>query len=116
MGVDWSVKDNSLACAVNSQGYLLSCNTHYQTAKKISLGKLTATCLACCPHEAGLVAVGSKCGLIYIVDLDNNGSILYKLRGHDEEVVSLSWCPSDINVLSTDCTRDLLLASGAKDK
>lgn len=101
---------------MNSQGYLLSCNTQYHTAKKISLGKLKANCLACCPHEAGLVAVGSKCGLIYIVDLDINGSILYKLRGHDEEVVSLSWCPSDINVLSTECTRDLLLASGAKDK
>lgn len=116
MGVDWSVKNNNLACAVNSQGYLLSCNIQYQTAKKISLGRLTATCLACCPHEAGLVAVGSKSGLIYIVNLDNNGSILYKLRGHDEEVVSLSWCPTDINVLSTESTRDLLLASGAKDK
>ncbi|XP_025162758.1 gem-associated protein 5 [Harpegnathos saltator] len=116
VGVDWSNKDNNLACAVNSQGYLLSCNTQYQTAKKITLGKLKATYLACCPHEANLVAVGSKCGLIYIVNLDNNGSILYKLRGHDDEVVSLSWCPSDVNVLSTDYTRDLLLASSAKDK
>ncbi|XP_014480134.1 PREDICTED: gem-associated protein 5 isoform X2 [Dinoponera quadriceps] len=116
VGVDWSVKNNNLACAVNSQGYLLSCNIQYQTVKKIPLGKLTATCLACCPHEAGLVAVGAKCGLIYIVDLDKNGSILYRMRGHDEEIVSLSWCPLDINVLSTDCSRDLLLASGSKDK
>lgn len=116
MGVDWSVKDHKLACAVNSEGALLSCNTQYESSKKIVLSKLPAVCLACCPHDSSLVAVGSKNGLIHIIDLDKNGLILYRLRGHNEQIVSLSWCPSDINVLSEDGKRDLLLASGARDR
>ncbi|XP_029169369.1 gem-associated protein 5-like [Nylanderia fulva] len=33
---------------------------------------------------------------------------------HKKEIVSLSWCPSDMNVLNGNNKRDLLLASGAK--
>ncbi|KAL6431847.1 hypothetical protein ACFW04_007362 [Cataglyphis niger] len=113
VGVDWSVKDNNLAYAVNSEGFLMYCYISFETCKIIPLGKLTATCLACCPHDSNLVAIGTKSGLIYIVQKE---TILYKLRGHDEEIVSLSWCPSDVNVLSGNDKRDLLLASGAKDK
>lgn len=116
VGVDWSVKDSNLACAVNSDGFLMYCNIQYKTSKIVSLGKLTATCLACCPHESGYVAIGTKSGLVYIVQKE---TILYKMRGHNEEIVSLSWCPSDMNVLverSGENKRDLLLASGAKDR
>jgi len=91
----------------------MRCYISYETSKIISLGKLTATCLACCPHDSYLVAVGTKSGLIYIVQKE---TILYKLRGHNEEIVSLSWCPSDVNVLSGNNKKDLLLASGAKDR
>lgn len=89
------------------------CYMSYETSKTISVGKLNATCLACCPHDQYLVAIGTKNGLIYIVHKE---TILYKLRGHNEEIVSLSWCPSDINVLSGNNKRDLLLASGSKDR
>lgn len=112
-GVDWSAKDSNLACAVNSEGYLMYCNIQYKTSKIVSLGKLTATCLACCPHDSSLVAIGTKSGLIYIVQKE---TILYKMRGHNEDIVSLSWCPSDMNVLNGGDKRDLLLASGAKDR
>lgn len=94
----------------------MSCQTQYETCKIISLGKLAATSLACCPHDSNLVAIGSKNGLVCIINLQKNGSILYKLRGHDTEVISLSWCPSDLNVLNEDPKKDLLLASGAKDR
>lgn len=89
------------------------CYISYETSKIIFLGKLTATCLACCPHDSNLLAIGTKSGLVYIVQKE---TILYKLRGHNEEVVSLSWCPSDVNVLNGNDKRDLLLASGAKDR
>lgn len=89
------------------------CYTSYQTSKIIPLGKLIPTCLASCPHDSNLVAIGSKSGLIYIVQKE---IILYKMRGHNEEIVSLSWCPSDLNVLNGNDKRDLLLASGAKDR
>jgi len=113
VGVDWSAKDSNLACAVNSDGFLMYCNILYKTSKIVPLGKLTATCLACCPHDSGLVAIGTKSGLVYIVQKE---TILYKMRGHNEDIVSLSWCPSDMNVLSGEDKRDLLLASGAKDR
>ncbi|XP_071629250.1 gem-associated protein 5 [Temnothorax longispinosus] len=113
VGVDWSAKDSNLACAVNSDGLLMYCNIQYQTCKIVPLGKLTATCLACCPHDSGLVAIGTKSGLVYIVQKE---TILYKMRGHNEDIVSLSWCPSDMNVLNGGNKRDLLLASGAKDR
>lgn len=112
-GVDWSVKDTNLAYAVSSEGFLMYCNLHYQNCKVIPLGKVSATCVACCPHNSNIQAVGLKGGLIYIIEKE---TIIYKLRGHNEEVVSLSWCPSDMNVLNGNEKRDLLLASGAKDK
>lgn len=27
-----------------------------------------------------------------------NGKLLYKLRGHDKSVISLSWCPASVNI------------------
>ncbi|KAL0127536.1 hypothetical protein PUN28_003065 [Cardiocondyla obscurior] len=113
VGVDWSAKDTNLACAVSADGFLMYCNIQYKTSKIIPLGKLSATCLACCPHDSNLVAIGTKSGLVYIVHKE---TVLYKMRGHNEEVVSLAWCPSDINVLSEEDKKDLLLASGAKDR
>ncbi|XP_029169359.1 gem-associated protein 5-like [Nylanderia fulva] len=113
IGVDWSVKDTNLAYAINSEGLLMYCYMSYETSKTICLGKLIPTCLASCPHESNLVAIGTKSGLIHIVQ---GKTILYKLRGHNEEIVSLSWCPSDMNILNGNDKRDLLLASGAKDR
>jgi WD domain, G-beta repeat. len=41
---------------------------------------------------------------------------LHRLRGHDNEVVSLSWCPVVYNVLQqNNLQEDMLLASGAKE-
>lgn len=77
---------------------------------------MTATCIACCPHQANIVAIGAKSGLVYIVNLQGSGTITYKLRGHDVDITSLSWCPSDKNILTETAATDLLLASGAKDK
>lgn len=112
VGVDWSANDN-VACVLSSENSLVYCNIQYKTMKKTHLGKFVPTCLACCPHDENLVAIGAKTGLIYIVQKE---TILYRMRGHDKEVVSLSWCPSEINVLTGEDKRDLLLASGAKDR
>ncbi|XP_036139651.1 gem-associated protein 5 isoform X2 [Monomorium pharaonis] len=118
-GVDWSARDNNLACAVNSDGFLMYCNVRDKTSKIVSLGKLTATCLACCPHDSNLIALGTKSGLVYIIQyfsIVQKETILYRMRGHNEDIVSLSWCPSQMNVFQRDEERDLLLASGAKDR
>ena len=90
-------------------------NYKNNASKPISLGKMTATCLSCCPNDIHTVAVGSKSGLIYIVNIQS-ATITYKLRGHDVEVVSLSWCPVPINIFKDNNEKEALLASGAKDR
>ncbi|CAL7940645.1 unnamed protein product [Xylocopa violacea] len=113
--IDWSHKDPYVLYGATSDGFVLSWNACFDTTSSISLGKVIPTCISSCPHDSHLVAVGSKTGLVYIVNLQGKGKIIYKLRGHDTEIVSLSWCPSENNILSVNLSRDLLLASGGKD-
>ncbi|XP_074038837.1 gem-associated protein 5 isoform X2 [Leptinotarsa decemlineata] len=56
------------------------------------------TCISSCPHASWLLAVGLKNGLVIIVDVRRNGRVLYKLRGHEKMVLSLSWCPVPFNI------------------
>ncbi|CAK9799473.1 Gem-associated protein 5 [Anthophora quadrimaculata] len=113
ISVDWSHKCAYVIHAAISNGCILSWNVHFDTESSVSLGKMTPTCISSCPHDPYPIAVGSKSGLIYIIC---KGKIVYKLRGHDTEIVSLSWCPSENNVLNGNSNKDLLLASGGKDR
>ncbi|XP_012279688.1 gem-associated protein 5 [Orussus abietinus] len=114
--MDWSKANVNVICCITSDGYVVSWNITYNSAQLISLGKFNATCISCCPHDAYLVAVGGKFGLVCIVDLHGTGTVKYKLRGHDSEIVSLSWCPTDVNVCEGTDAKDMLLASGAKER
>nr|XP_031838451.1 gem-associated protein 5-like isoform X1 [Nomia melanderi] len=116
IGVDWSYKTPFLLYSASSDGYILSWNVHFNVTSIISLGKVAPTCISSCPHHSHLVAIGSKSGLVYIVNFEGKGTITYKLRGHDTEIVSLSWCPSERNVINGNHNKDLLLASGGKDR
>ena len=116
IGVDWSYKDPYVTYSASSDGCVLSWNSYFDTVSIISLGKVTPTCLSSCPHDPHLAAIGSKSGLVYIISFQGKGKVIYKLRGHDEEIVSLSWCPVENNVISGNSNRDLLLASGGKDR
>ncbi|CAN0269315.1 unnamed protein product [Lampetra planeri] len=51
------------------------------------------TCLALSPHHAHLLALGYKDGLILVVDLRRRLEPLLRLRGHEDEVHALGWCP-----------------------
>ncbi|RZC35001.1 gem-associated protein 5, partial [Asbolus verrucosus] len=66
--------------------------------KDLFNSKVTLTCLSSCPHAAWLLAFGLNNGCVIVADLRRNGQILYKLRGHYQAVVSLSWCPAPVNV------------------
>lgn len=118
IAVDWSKNDKNLIAYASEDGTLVTWDKKTNSTKVILLGKVFVTCLACCPHSKDLVAVGTKIGLIYIVSALLNGKILYKLRGHDTEICSLSWCPNPENIFDPPDERrnDFLLASGAKDK
>ncbi|XP_030069204.1 gem-associated protein 5 isoform X2 [Microcaecilia unicolor] len=53
----------------------------------------TVFCLTCSPHQENLVAIGYKDGMIVVIDLSRKGEILHRLRGHDDEIHSIAWCP-----------------------
>ena len=116
VGVDWSYKDPFVIYSATSNGNVLSWNAYFNTVSTVSLGKVSPTCISSCPHDSNLVAVGSVSGLVHVVNFQGKGRIVYKLRGHNTEIISLSWCPSEENVLSGNVNKDLLLASGGKDR
>ncbi|XP_033216960.1 gem-associated protein 5 [Belonocnema kinseyi] len=116
IGLDWSKCDPNLICYVSSEGFLVTWNIAFDTNQIITPAKLSATCIACCPHESNLVALGSKKGQVLIINTQGSGSVVYNLRGHDVEIVSLSWCPVSSNIIVGNGARDLLLASGGKDR
>ncbi|KAJ8913469.1 hypothetical protein NQ315_013849 [Exocentrus adspersus] len=72
------------------------------TLKDIFGLKVTITCISTCPHATWLTAFGLKNGLVVVTDLRKQGKVLYKLRGHDKSVLSLSWCPAPVNIFPID--------------
>ncbi|KAJ8724847.1 hypothetical protein PYW07_015805 [Mythimna separata] len=54
---------------------------------------LKATCMACSPHTPLHVAVGTRQGVVMLVDLHGKGRLVYKVRGQDDYVMNLSFCP-----------------------
>ncbi|XP_068554329.1 gem-associated protein 5 isoform X1 [Anas acuta] len=53
----------------------------------------TIFCLTCSPHNENLVAVGYKDGMVIVIDISRKKEILHRLRGHDDEIHCLAWCP-----------------------
>ncbi|KAM7161684.1 gem-associated protein 5 [Macrochelys suwanniensis] len=53
----------------------------------------TIFCLACSPHHENLVAIGYKDGMVVIIDISRKREVVHRLRGHDDEIHSLAWCP-----------------------
>ncbi|KAM9373511.1 gem-associated protein 5 [Phaethornis superciliosus] len=53
----------------------------------------TIFCLTCSPHNENLVAIGYKDGMVVIIDISRKREVLHRLRGHDDEIHCLAWCP-----------------------
>ncbi|NXT75798.1 GEMI5 protein, partial [Zapornia atra] len=53
----------------------------------------TVFCLACSPHHENLVAIGYKDGMVVIIDISRKREVIHRLRGHDDEIHCLAWCP-----------------------
>lgn len=51
------------------------------------------TCMACSPHTPCQVAIGTKQAVIILVEFGDLPKVLYKIRGHNDEMIYLSWCP-----------------------
>ncbi|KAG1969970.1 gem-associated protein 5 isoform X1 [Pimephales promelas] len=53
----------------------------------------TIFCVSCSPHEENYIAVGYKDGMIVVIDISRKGEVIHRLRGHDDEIHALAWCP-----------------------
>lgn len=116
---NWSPVDGNLIVLADENGNLLQWKIEPNKTSIKQFKEHAFTVVSCSPHDQTLVATGTKKGLVCVVNIKVPGKefILHKLRGHDTDVVSLSWCPVKENVINSKNDQDsMLLASGAKEK
>ncbi|XP_074649627.1 gem-associated protein 5-like [Tubulanus polymorphus] len=133
--VCWSAVNESLIVSGDDRGDIVIWRTDSNEPKIFSPEKGHIQALKTSPHNENHVAVAYKSGLVLLIDVGNKLSVIYKLKGHDDEIHCLSWCPSMGEQLlekqswrksEDDCfspadddkdnTGGCLLASGSKDK
>ncbi|XP_060792483.1 gem-associated protein 5 [Neoarius graeffei] len=90
----------------------------------------TIFCLSCSPHTENYVAIGYKDGMIVLIDISKKGEVIHRLRGHEEEIHALAWCPdphedtlysrpednADVSVGQMQVEWGGYLASGSRDQ
>ncbi|CAH0629060.1 unnamed protein product [Chrysodeixis includens] len=83
------------AITVGTYGNIVKWNFTSNLAKSYRniMKNFKPTCMACSKHIPMQVAIGTKQGVVFVIDLTSVGKILYKVRGQDDEVMNLSWCP-----------------------
>ncbi|XP_064205769.1 gem-associated protein 5 isoform X2 [Anguilla rostrata] len=88
-------------------------------------------CLSCSPHNGNHIAVGYKDGMIVVIDISRKNEVIHRLRGHDDEIHALAWCPQPkeeplfcrteetpevTNGVTEEQDKGCYLASGSKDQ
>eukprot|EP00002_Diphylleia_rotans_P016843 TRINITY_DN3271_c0_g1_i2.p1 TRINITY_DN3271_c0_g1~~TRINITY_DN3271_c0_g1_i2.p1 ORF type:complete len:1201 (+),score=169.36 TRINITY_DN3271_c0_g1_i2:60-3662(+) len=81
-----------------------------ETTDWMPLANTSVSCLSLHPCIENLIAIGYQGGHILVVDT-SNGSIVYRLHGHQDDIQSLSWKPQVGGDTSQSC-----LASSSRDK
>ncbi|KAL6084100.1 hypothetical protein STEG23_009091 [Scotinomys teguina] len=76
-GDDWLCEYRSLDC------HMLSCDI-----RSPQLNKKNTTTL-----ELKRRFRGYKDGIVVIIDISKKGEVIHRLRGHDDEIHSIVWCP-----------------------
>jgi len=99
-GLDWSSVDPSLVVTADEAGCFVSWDLRTNRTRKLYYGKNCVFSLALHPEDVDLVGFGCKHGLVFIASLSGTGRTIHKMRGHDEDVYSVSWCPkpTDSNI------------------
>ncbi|XP_026745940.1 gem-associated protein 5-like [Trichoplusia ni] len=92
-GIGYS--NETTAITVGTYGNIVKWNFTANLAKTYPnmMKNFKPTCMACSQHLPLHVAIGTKQGVIFVMDLTNNGKLIYKVRGQDDEVMNVSWCP-----------------------
>ncbi|XP_063530685.1 uncharacterized protein LOC134741723 [Cydia strobilella] len=93
VGVAYSNEVN--AVTVGSFGNIVKWDLNANVVKTFNnmLKTFKPTCMACSHHITLNVAIGTKQGVLFVVDLSGAGSLIYKVRSQDDEIMNVSWCP-----------------------
>ncbi|XP_060082615.1 gem-associated protein 5-like [Ylistrum balloti] len=91
--ISWSPQQADLVLSADEKGEIVSWQYLEGRLQTFSPENAAVMCLTCSPVAAGTVAIGYKTGLILILDVKRDGQILQRLRGHDEDIQCLVWCP-----------------------
>ncbi|XP_042304465.1 gem-associated protein 5-like [Sceloporus undulatus] len=89
----WSPKVKDLVVSGDEKGIVI-CYWHNRNDSQAFFPEpRNIFCLTCSPHHENLVAIGYKDGIVVIIDINRKGDVIHRLRGHDDEIHSLAWCP-----------------------
>ncbi|XP_007423364.1 gem-associated protein 5 isoform X2 [Python bivittatus] len=89
----WSPRTKDLVVSGDEKGIVICYWHNRNDSQQFFPEPRTIFCLTCSPHHENLVAVGYKDGIVIIMDISKKGDIVHRLRGHDDEIHSLAWCP-----------------------
>ncbi|KAM8763933.1 gem-associated protein 5 isoform 3-T3 [Rhynchonycteris naso] len=132
----WSPRVKDLIVSGDEKGVVFCYWLNRNDSQHLFKEPRTIFCLTCSPHHEDLVAIGYKDGMVVIIDISKKGEVIYRLRGHDDEIHSIAWCPLpgedclSINqeensepevpngkvIARTPVTRGCYLATGSKDQ
>ncbi|KAM7142729.1 gem-associated protein 5 isoform 1-T1 [Molossus nigricans] len=133
----WSPRVKDLIVSGDEKGVVFCYWLNRNDSQHLFIEPRTIFCLTCSPHHEDLVAIGYKDGIVVIIDISKKGEVMHRLRGHDDEIHCIAWCPLpgedclSINqeenseepeipngkvIAQTPVTRGCYLATGSKDQ
>ncbi|XP_005376269.1 PREDICTED: gem-associated protein 5 isoform X2 [Chinchilla lanigera] len=95
----WSPRVKDLIVSGDEKGVIFCYWMNRSDSQRLFVEPRTIFCLTCSPHHEDLVAIGYKDGIVVIIDISKKGEVIHRLRGHDDEIHSIAWCP----LLGEDC-------------
>ncbi|XP_054424101.1 gem-associated protein 5 isoform X2 [Pteronotus mesoamericanus] len=89
----WSPRVKDLIVSGDEKGVVFCYWLNRNDSQHLFIEPRTIFCLTCSPHHEDLVAIGYKDGIVVIIDISKKGEVIHRLRGHEDEIHSIAWCP-----------------------
>ncbi|XP_075397994.1 gem-associated protein 5 isoform X3 [Tenrec ecaudatus] len=89
----WSPRVKDLIVSGDEKGVIFCYWLNRNDSQHFFVEPRIIFCLTCSPHHEDLVAIGYKDGLVVIIDISKKGEVIHRLRGHEDEIHSIAWCP-----------------------
>nr|XP_012610926.2 gem-associated protein 5 [Microcebus murinus]XP_020139282.1 gem-associated protein 5 [Microcebus murinus] len=89
----WSPRVKDLIVSGDEKGVVFCYWLNRSDSQHLFIEPRTIFCLTCSPHHEDLIAIGYKDGIVVIIDISKKGEVIHRLRGHDDEIHSIAWCP-----------------------